>query len=44
MPSKDVERAGTMISHSQLVELDDCGHWLPRDRSLEFVHALKNFL
>jgi pimeloyl-ACP methyl ester carboxylesterase len=44
VPSKDVERASAMISRSQLVELDDCGHWLPRDRSHEFVHALKNFL
>jgi pimeloyl-ACP methyl ester carboxylesterase len=43
VPSKDVERASTMISNSQLVELDDCGHWLPRDRSHEFIQALKNF-
>ncbi len=44
VPSKDVKRASAMISHSQLVELDDCGHWLPRDRSHEFVRALENFL
>ena len=44
VPSKDVERASEMISHSQLVELEDCGHWLPRDRSPEFIQALTNFL
>lgn len=44
VPSKDVERASARISNSQLVELDDCGHWLPRDMSHEFIQALKNFL
>lgn len=44
VPSKDVERAHTIITQSQLVELDNCGHWLPRDRSSEFIRALENFL
>ena len=44
VPSKNVERASKIIFHSQLVELDDCGHWSSSNRSHEFVHALKNFL
>jgi pimeloyl-ACP methyl ester carboxylesterase len=44
VPIKDVERAHALIPQSKLVELDDCGHWLPRDRSSEFIHALDNFL
>jgi pimeloyl-ACP methyl ester carboxylesterase len=44
VPSKDVERAHTLIPKCKLVELDDCGHWLPRDRSSEFIQALENFL
>ncbi len=44
VPSKDVERAHALIPQSKLVELDDCGHWLPRDRSSEFIQALDNFL
>lgn len=44
VPSKDVERAHTLIPHSKLVELEDCGHWLPRDRSPEFIQALEDFL
>lgn len=44
VPSKDVERAHALIPDSKLVELDNCGHWLPRDKSEEFIKALKNFL
>lgn len=44
VPSKDVERAHALIHQSKLVEFDDCGHWLPRDRSNEFIRALENFL
>ncbi|HEX3014370.1 MAG TPA: alpha/beta hydrolase [Methanobacterium sp.] len=44
VPSKDVEKAHELIPQSKLVELDDCGHWLPRDRSSEFIQVLKNFL
>jgi pimeloyl-ACP methyl ester carboxylesterase len=44
VPSRDVERAHALIKNSKLVELDDCGHWLPRDRSNEFIQALENFL
>ena len=44
VPSKDVERANTLIPHSKLVEFEDCGHWLPRDKSSEFIQALLEFL
>lgn len=44
VPSKDVEKAHARIPQSKLIELDDCGHWLPRDRSSEFTRALENFL
>ena len=44
VPSKDVKRASELISHSKLVEIDECGHWLPRDRSTEFIKALQEFL
>ncbi|HMK53923.1 MAG TPA: alpha/beta hydrolase [Methanobacteriaceae archaeon] len=44
VPSKDLKRASTLIPHSQLVEIEQCGHWLPRDRGPEFIQALQNFL
>jgi pimeloyl-ACP methyl ester carboxylesterase len=44
VPSKDVKRASELISHSKLVEIDDCGHWLPRDKSNEFIRELEKFL
>lgn len=44
VPSKDVERANKIIPHSKLIELEKCGHWLPRDRSTEFIQALETFL
>lgn len=44
VPSKDVERASELIPQSKLVEIKECGHWLPRDRSPEFIKAVKDFL
>jgi pimeloyl-ACP methyl ester carboxylesterase len=44
VPSKDVKRASKLISHSKLVEIEECGHWLPRDRSTEFIRELQEFL
>ena len=44
VPSKDVKRASELISHSKLVEIDNCGHWLPRDKSTEFIRELEKFL
>jgi pimeloyl-ACP methyl ester carboxylesterase len=44
VPSKDVKRASELISHAKLVEIDECGHWLPRDRSTEFIRELQQFL
>jgi pimeloyl-ACP methyl ester carboxylesterase len=44
VPSKDVKRASELISHSKLVEIDNCGHWLPRDKSTEFIKELEKFL
>jgi pimeloyl-ACP methyl ester carboxylesterase len=44
VPSKDVKRASELISHVKLVEIDECGHWLPRDRSTEFIRELQEFL
>ncbi len=44
VPSKDVERASELIPNSRLVEIEECGHWLPRDRSPEFVKAVEDFL
>lgn len=44
VPSRDVERASRLIPRSKLVELEDCGHWIPRDRSDEFIQALENFI
>lgn len=44
VPSKDVEMASELIHDSKLVKIEDCGHWLPRDRSPEFIKAVNDFL
>jgi pimeloyl-ACP methyl ester carboxylesterase len=44
VPSKDVKRASELIPNSKLVEIDKCGHWLPRDKSTEFIGELQKFL
>lgn len=44
VPNKDVEMASELIPNSLLVEIEECGHWLPRDRSPEFIKAIKDFL
>lgn len=44
VPSKDVERASELIPQSKLVEIEECGHWLPRDRSPEFIKSVEDFL
>lgn len=44
VPSRDVKRASRLIPRSKLVELEEWGHWIPRDKSDEFTQALENFI
>jgi len=33
-----------LIPNSRRVEIEECGHWLPRDRSPEFIKDVEDFL
>lgn len=42
--NKDDKKASSLIAPSKMIEIENCGHWLPRDRSVEFIKALQNFI
>jgi pimeloyl-ACP methyl ester carboxylesterase len=44
VPSNDVKQASELISNATLIEMDKCGHWLPRDRNTEFINEIVKFI
>ena len=44
VPAADVRAAARKIRRGRVVELDACGHWLPRDQATRFVSEVSVFL